>query len=175
MANVKNIILALVLLINAADAFALSKPLFVIRRSKNANEVHYDVNIGPDGKIDPQKPVEAYWVLLAKNGGREELGAFDKLGYGFKCSYDDNVKAYRLVVKGFKKKDIKVVESPDGVSAVTDINGKPAYLSDIYINETEMIPFPIVHYLELTGKDAATGGKVVEKIIVHHLPKILRK
>ena len=47
------------------------RPLFIIERSKNANVVHYDARLTPEGKFDPDQPVVAYWILLAEKGQRD--------------------------------------------------------------------------------------------------------
>ena len=39
--------------------------LFKIERSKNANIVQYDAQVGPDGKLLKKEPVVAYWIRLA--------------------------------------------------------------------------------------------------------------
>ncbi|MDR0486144.1 MAG: DUF4833 domain-containing protein, partial [Elusimicrobiota bacterium] len=59
-------------------AQAESSNLFRIERNKNANIVVYDAVLSADGTIDKKKPVDAYWILNAKDGKRYELGAFDK-------------------------------------------------------------------------------------------------
>ncbi len=57
-------------------------PLFVIERSVNGNTVHYDAKL-KDGKLDPQQPVVAYWIL-SENGKRQELNLLERLkAYGF--------------------------------------------------------------------------------------------
>ena len=38
--------------------------LFRIERSKNANILQYDAQIGPDGKLNKKEPVIVYCVLL---------------------------------------------------------------------------------------------------------------
>ncbi len=51
----KYMLFVLIFLLMAANVLAeQTKPLFIITRTKNTNEVHYDVNIGPDGKLDPE-------------------------------------------------------------------------------------------------------------------------
>jgi hypothetical protein len=141
-------------------------PLFIIQRNKNVNEVHYDVNIGDDGKISSKKPVVAYWIMKAKSGQREKLGFFEKKAYGFECKYDKKKGIYRLVIKSFKKRAIEVSGDKQGVKAEIIIDGKPAYLEKLFINANNAKPFPKVSYIELYGKDKETGKKVYEKISV---------
>ena len=53
--------------------------LFVIERSKNANIVAYDANLGPTGNFVGSEPVKAYWLMNAKKGERDwrESGSAD--------------------------------------------------------------------------------------------------
>jgi hypothetical protein len=44
------------------------QPLFKIERSKNANIIQYDAQLGADGKLHAREPVVAYWLRLAEQG-----------------------------------------------------------------------------------------------------------
>jgi len=141
-----------------------SKPLFIIMRTKNTNEVHYDVNIDSNGKLDPKKPVTAYWIMAAKDGHRENMGFFDKKAYGFNCKYDKQKGMCHLVIKSFKKRQMEVSGTKDGATAEMVIDGKQAYLEKMFITESEGKPIPKVRSIELFGKDKLSGKKVYEKI-----------
>ena len=83
----------LALLAAPAAAQIKTSPLFIIERSKNANVVHYDARLTADGNLDPKEPVIAYWVLLAKDGGREKLSWIEKKkAYGFTIKPDSSVR-----------------------------------------------------------------------------------
>lgn len=163
----KYILSLLIMFFIAADILAdQTQPLFIILRSKNTNEVHYDVNIGSDGKINSKMPVVAYWIMKAKDGQREKLGFFERRAYGFKCKYDKSKAVYRLVIKSFKKREIEVSGDKQGVKAEIIIDGKPAYLEKLFIDANNAKPFPKVKFIELYGKDTKTGKKAYEKIKV---------
>ena len=163
--GMKHALIMSVILFVAANVLAdQSKPLFIIRRTKNINEVHYDVNIGPDGKLDPKQPVVAYWIMSAKDGHREKLGFFEKKAYGFKCKYDTAKGMCRLVIRSFKQRQMEVSGTKDGATAEMVIDGKPAYLEKMFIAESEGKPIPKVRSIELFGKDKLSGKNVYEKI-----------
>jgi hypothetical protein len=62
----------------------LSQPLFIIEKSTNANVVHYDAVITPDGGLDPREPIIAYWVMAAEDGRREDLTSAERpKAFGF--------------------------------------------------------------------------------------------
>jgi len=76
-----------------------TRPLFIIERSKNANVVHYDARLTADGKLDPKQPVIAYWIMLAKEGRREELSWIEKKkAHGFHIKPDPSVNGYKMTV-----------------------------------------------------------------------------
>ncbi|MCB4791914.1 MAG: DUF4833 domain-containing protein [Elusimicrobia bacterium] len=144
---------------------AQTNQLFVIGRSKNANIVRYDANVGADGKIDQKQPVAAYWLLLAKDGKREELSAMDRKAYGFQCDFDKNTGVYKLLIKSFDKREIKVYHDKKMVRAEMVINGKPAYLNKVFITASGAL-IPKVESIELYGKDKKNGKTLHEKIKV---------
>jgi len=144
---------------------AQASHLFFVARNKNANIIRYDALMDTHGKIDPREPVTAYWILLAKDGRRQELTALDRKAYGFSCTPDKNPGVYNIIIKSFNSREIRVYNDKRGIKAEVAINGKPAWLNEIFIDASQAIVFTKVHYIELFGKDKTTGAKVYEKII----------
>jgi hypothetical protein len=148
-----------------APAQKKTQPLFIIERSKNANVVHYDAKLTADGKLDSNEPVIAYWVLLAEDGRREELNWIEKKkAYGFHIKPDPSVNGYKMTVVAVPQGQITVKKDGDAIRAELVIYGRPAVLEKIYINATDGLLWPKVHYIELYGKDLKTGEKRYEKI-----------
>ena len=142
------------------------QPLFIIERSKNANVVHYDARLTADGKLDPKEPVIAYWVMLAEDGHREELNWIEKKkAYGFDIKPDPSVNGYKMTVVAAPQRQITVKKEGDAVRAETVIDGRPAVFEKMYINASDGLTGPKVHYIELHGKDLQTGEKRFEKIV----------
>ena len=140
--------------------------LFIIERSKNANVVHYDTQLTAAGEIDPNEPVIAYWVMLATDGHREELNWIEKKkAYGFSIKSDPSVNGYKMTVVAVPQGQITVRKDGDTVRAELVIDGRPAFLEKIYINATDGLLGPKVHYIELYGKDIKTGEKRHQKIV----------
>lgn len=75
----RGLILALLVATTAAPA---GSSLLTLRRSVNGNVVTYEARLGPDGLLDPADPVDACWILGARDGSREELGFFERRVYG---------------------------------------------------------------------------------------------
>ncbi len=161
----KYITLLFVLFFISVSAYASQTAgLFIIERSKNANVVHYDINKSADGKIDPEKPVIAYWIMLAQDGHREGLNSIERNVYGFKCTLDESKKFYRMVMNIMKDRQIKVYQQGDDYVAEINIDGQPAYLKKVFINSTETMFLPKVHFVDLFGIDKKTGKDVRERI-----------
>jgi len=148
------------------EARKKTQPLFIIQRSKNANVVHYDARLTAAGKLDPNEPVIAYWVLLAQDGRREELSSIEKkMAYGFSTKPDPSVKGYKMTVVAVPKGEITVRKVGDAIRAELIIDGRPAVLERIYINATDGLLGPKVRYIELYGKDIETEEKRYQKIM----------
>ncbi len=141
-------------------------PLFIIERSKNANVVHYDAQLDADGRLNPKEPVIAYWIMLAEDGRREELNWIEKKkAYGFDIKPDASGDSYSLTVVSAPDRPITVKKAGKAARAELAIDGRPAVLEKMYINSTDGLTGPKVHYIELHGKDIKTGEKRLEKIV----------
>ncbi len=142
--------------------------LFVIERSKNANVVKYDAVMTDDGKINEEKPIDAYWLLYAyKNGAREELSAFDKKAYGFKTDYNKEKNNFNFVLKAVKEKPMILDLYNNVPKAVIKINNVDCFLEKVYIESKDgALGIPKVSYYELFGKEVATGKDQQQKILV---------
>jgi hypothetical protein len=143
-----------------------TQPLFIIERSKNANVVHYDAQLTAAGEIAPNEPVIAYWVMLATDGHREELNWIEKKkAYGFSIKPDPSVSGYKMTLVAVPQGQITVKKDGDAIRAELVIDGRPAVLEKIYINASDGLLGPKVHYIELYGKDIKTGEKRYQKIV----------
>ena len=143
-----------------------TQPLFIIERSKNANVVHYDARLTAAGEIDTNEPVIAYWVMLATDGHREKLNWIEKKkAYGFHIKPDPSVNGYKMTLVAVPQGQITVKKDGDTIRAELVIDGSPAVLEKIYINASDGLLGPKVHYIELHGKDIKTGEKRFQKIV----------
>ncbi|MGD0237823.1 MAG: DUF4833 domain-containing protein [Syntrophorhabdales bacterium] len=150
----------------AAAAQIKTLTLFIIERNVNANVVHYDARLTADGKLDPKEPVIAYWVMLAKDGKRQKLNWIEKKkAYGFTIKPDPSVNGYKMTLVAAPERQITVKQEKDAVRAEAVIDGKPAVLEKMYINATEGVTGPKVHYIEVYGKDLQTGEERREKMV----------
>lgn len=145
---------------------ASTQLLFVIQRSTNKNEVHYDARLKADGKLDANEPVEVYWLMLAEDGRREDLNWIERQeAYGFSIEPNPGGQSYRMTLKAEKKRAIKVYMGQNKARAEIVIDGEPSFLERIFIEATEGEFRPKVHFVDLIGSDAKSGDKRTERII----------
>ena len=146
----------------AADAEAYV-PLFVIERNVNNNVVHYDAKL-KNGKLDPEQPVVAYWVM-GGNGRRQELNILERLkAYGFTVKPDKDPETYRLTIVSDKKIDIRIVRRGEDVRAEAKIGNCNAHLQRIFIATKKSLLLSLPEYAEMIGTDISTGSECHERV-----------
>jgi len=143
------------------------KSLFYIQRNHNKNTIVYDANFDKNGKLDDDKPIEAYWIRYEENGQRMPLRRLEKwLVYG--------VKAKKSKIKGY---DFKVnLAASDKISLY--LRQTAPYKAEIHIalkndtfrldhiyaklKESGWLPKPI--YAEIYGYSLKDGKPVYRKL-----------
>ncbi len=143
----------------------LGLPLFVIERSTNANVVHYDAHLTSNGEIDTSQPIDAYWIMAARDGHREELNSFERSrAYGFTVEPGSDAHLVRIELVSQKQRPIQVYRDGNTMRAETLIAGRRAYLTRIYVNAHKVLAVPSVKSIEMYGTDAATGEPLHETV-----------
>jgi hypothetical protein len=143
---------------------ASSRELFTLGRSKNANVVKYVVRTGADGRLDATRPIDAYWLMLAENGRREELTWTErKLAYGFSVS-EQTSQGLVLQLSACSSRELRVRPADGAFHAELEISGQRARLQRIFVHTEEGLLLPRVRYIELSGLTAASQ-RVTERIV----------
>jgi hypothetical protein len=154
---------AIVAAASVASAGEAQIPLFVIERSVNGNVVHYDAQL-KDGKLDPQQPVVAYWVM-GENGRRQELNLLEKLkAYGFSIFPDKQPEVFHMTLVSDKKKEIRVIHLGSEVRAEAQIGHCSAHLQKIFIESKKSWMINLPEYAEMIGNDMQTGAECRERV-----------
>ena len=153
------------LVLESVWAAGTNQSLFFIERSKNANIVQYDARLTADGVLDPKRPVDVYWVLLAEDGRHEKLSLLGARGYGIDIKRDSSGKSWLMTLAAYPRRHITVRQTGRVVRAEIHIAGKPSLLEKLYIDSTEGRFLPTVNCIELFGKDLETGEKRYEKLL----------
>lgn len=143
-----------------------SRELFTLSRSTNANVVKYAVRTGRDGHLDLTNPVEAYWLMLAENGRREELTwAERQLAYGFSvASLRSDGFVLRLAACAERALHVRAING--AFVAELPISRQLATLRRIFVQTEARALIPSVRYVELSGL-TASHQFVVERIAPH--------
>jgi len=140
-----------------------SQNLFYIERNKNTNRVMCDLRIQPDGYIFEDEPLDAYWLLYAKNGEREELTRFDNRAYGVDIeNYKKDELKFTLSANDEKKLFVRRINNE--YKAIIELDKKEFILDHIYVTADEESFIPTVQYVEIFAKDIATGEDIYKKI-----------
>ncbi|MFC1501622.1 DUF4833 domain-containing protein [Elusimicrobiota bacterium] len=139
--------------------------LFKIERNKNSNAVYYDVNIDDNGKINPKKPIRAYWILHEKADRRQNLTILDERAYGFRVKKSKGEDSFYFTIQSIKKRKIKIRQNGENIYPEILINGRPSILKKVYVKSKETFFLPQVKYIEFFGTDLETNEEVYEKFI----------
>jgi len=141
-----------------------TRELFTLGRNTNANVIKYAVRIGKDGHLDVADPIEAYWLMLAENGRREELTWTERqLAYGFSVS-NSTPHGCVLRLAACSERELHV-RGVDGVyRAELAIAKQPAALQRVFVFAERHALLPSVRYVEISGTNAS-GKSVTERIL----------
>lgn len=132
--------------------------LFKIERSKNANIIQYDAQMGSDGKLYKKVPVVAYWVRLAEQGQVKKLSWVQRVfAYGFSTDYDEVSDSATLDMAADLGQSIDVRRLDGKYRAVIEIDNKPSELVKIFIQSHRKGITVKVDYIEIYGTDLETG------------------
>ncbi len=138
--------------------------LFVIERSKDANEIIYDININVKGKINKEKPVNVYWIKRTKSNKIEPLTWIQrKFAHGLKfLSIEENETRFQFV--SYNKRDFILKKNKSGDYYVyTNYKSKKVIVNRIYIQiEGGTFWVPNVTEVKLHATDIKTGEEIVE-------------
>ncbi len=161
----------LLLLLSAAAPAQRSDPLFYIEHSINRNKLYYEVRRTASGSIDCKRPVEAHWIMWAKDstgGTREDLSLLEsKEAYGFTVKPDSPAGRFEMRIVSLPDRPLKVDIRNDVAVAETAIDGRSCSLAKVFVKvgEHTLVHLPTVTYVELFGNDLETGQPRSEKVL----------
>jgi hypothetical protein len=159
-------VLVVLLLPGSALSGSKHQPLFFIERNKNANRLHYVLDL--NGRGDPKQdgPVSAYWQMLAEDGHREELTWLERnFAYGWDIVGEVKARGFSLRLAAWDGRTISVEQQDkQRYLASVVIDGKRASLRRIYVEAVEGAAMPTVRSVTLYGTDLKNGNKVSERI-----------
>ncbi len=160
--------------INPSDTFPVpgenKNLLFYIQRTHNKNTIMYELNYNRDSTINEVNPVKVYWIRYSDRGETAPLSYIQKnYAYGIESRLIDSAKkVFRVNLVSYKKRPIYIMrsEADKRYHAYIMMNGKLVYFNKAFAKiEGGTFWVPHITYVELTGKETASGKKVTEIII----------
>lgn len=140
--------------------------LFKIGRSKDANEIFYEVKTTPNGALDVQEPIKIYWIKYSDNNAIEPLTKIQQhFAYGLKfLEVTPEKAAFQFV--SYSKRTLILKKNNAGKFAVfTEVEGKNVELERVFIQiDGGTFWFPKISRVEVHAKEAEANELVVEVI-----------
>jgi len=173
-----SIIGILILVISASFGFKYTREvetntgyhLFKIGRSKDANEIIYDINFDENGKPVNSDPLNIYWVKKTKNNKIEPLTWIQKkFAYGIKI-LDPGIRnnnEWHFQFVSYAKRTFKLKQT-DGnrYKVFTTLNEKEIEVTRIFVQiDGGSFWVPSISYVMLFGIESSTNTKIAEAII----------
>lgn len=161
-------LIAGVVLSSFASKIASNKSynLFKIERSKDANEIFYDVNLDSKNNIDSGNPISIYWIKQTENGKKEPLTLIQKnYAYGIEyLSRSETQAEFQFV--SYNKRQFQIKKNNNGEFKVyTQSNNKTVIVNRIFIQiDGGTFWFPKISRVELHSQDIQTNEKSIEII-----------
>lgn len=144
-----------------------TKPhLFKIERSKDANEIFYDINLEKTGTLSITEPIYPYWRRQTEGGAIKPLTWIQQhYAYGLEYIYSsENYAKFHFV--SYKKRDFVLKKDSSGDFKVfTQLNNKEVEVNRIFIQiDGGTFWFPKISKVELHTNDPVTNKNIVEII-----------
>lgn len=140
--------------------------LFKIGRSKDANEIFYEVKTTQNGSLDLKEPIKIYWVKYTKNNAIEPLTMVQqKFAYGLKF-LETTQESAEFQFVSYSKRTLSLRKNSHGNYGVfTEVEGKKVELERVFIQiDGGTFWFPKITRVEVHAKKAEAGELVVEVI-----------
>ena len=142
---------------------------FYLQRTVDRNTVIYELNYDPDGQLNLKNPIKIYWIDFEDGAKISQLTFVQsKFAYGLESKIiDETRKIFEINLVSYRK--VKFYLEPSGeknhYQTHATINGKSALLTKIFVKIIGGTYLnPKVSYVELVGKEIATGHQVSEQI-----------
>ena len=167
----------LTLLLLPLPGWSTDLNLFVIQRSKNTNEVQYQLHVNNRCQIVSATPVRAFWRLREVSPETTEpLTDLERMAYGVaNQKVAENWVSFDLGFlehfRSLEQRSITATVSYNPHTATcapivqTTINGQVAALERIYVQTEERLVRPKVLYIDVFGKSLASSPIQVKERI----------
>ncbi|RLN98860.1 hypothetical protein BBJ28_00008029 [Nothophytophthora sp. Chile5] len=139
---------------------------FVVYRNKNKNVVVYAAKLREDGTLDPEHPLDVYWIMFEQDGTpREELNLIERnTAYGATVKpREGHPGEFEVTLTSLKDRTIYLSVVDGKVVGRGTINGQAnCTLERVFVYSTTSWGMPKVQHIEIHGKDE-NGNDIMEK------------
>jgi hypothetical protein len=138
------------------------RQLFFVQRTPNANTVVYAARFTADGRLDPRRPVVAYWRRYASQGQTMRLRWYERLfGYGVWSRPNRDGSGYLVGVNAMRNTSVELRQTgPFQAALWTRVDNRDFQLVYGYLDLDESGMLPRVERLRLYTTDPETGRYV---------------
>lgn len=148
----------------------ISNQLFYLQRDPNTNTIICQLNVDTQGKVNPDAPVNVFWMRYGDKGEKKALSYIQrKFAYGILSKSLGN-NEFELRFTSQKNLPMYLRKSPvdQKYHVYATINEKKIQLDRIFLRiEGGSFWFPNVKYVEIKGYDATAPSKaIIERIKV---------
>ena len=139
--------------------------LFVVKHSKSPNLVVYEAKRTAKKELDPQKPVDVYWLMKTKGAKTEALTLIEwKLAFGFKLETILKGKKYKITLNAIKDQSIYITQDELGnVEGFMKLNDVMTKLKEVFIKFEHSFFLPDVKYVDFKGVDLFSGKTITQR------------
>lgn len=140
--------------------------LFYVQQAIDKNILVYAGRQGPDGRLDPARPVEVFWRRYNDdNGARRPLSFFERV-FAFGVSTQRVGEGrYSTRIAGYRARDAIVELGGDGKPrAVLKVGPRNVRVVYAYAMAEKRTFIPKVHYVDIHGFDVDSGEAVRERV-----------
>ncbi|MDA3954283.1 MAG: DUF4833 domain-containing protein [Bacteroidales bacterium] len=144
--------------------------LFKIERSRDSNEIIYEVNLDENGKLIKSNPINVYWLKNTDHKNIEPLTFIQqKYAYGIKLLDSENLveNEWRFQFVSYSKRTFILKQIDNSTFKVfTKIKNREVSLNSIFIRfENNSFWFPSISAVELQGRITNSDKWLAEIVI----------
>jgi len=141
--------------------------LFNIERSKDENEIHYEVNVDKLNKLNSENPITIYWVKKTKGNKIKPLTWIQKK-YAYGLKYINKTETFaEFQFVSYSKRNFEIRQNKRGVYKVYTLFGnKEVEVNHIFIQiDGGTFWFPKISKVELSVTGLSSDKTMIKTIV----------
>ncbi len=140
--------------------------LFFVQHAIDANAIVYAARRLPDGRLDPDEPVETFWRRFATAGHRRELSFFERhFAFGLVATPEkEGVWSVHIAALSSRKGRLDL--GPDGKPRIlVDIDGKPRRPVYAWVEAERGHFIPTIRHVDVYAVTEGEKGFYRERLV----------